>query len=83
MRDEWAETTITVAYYVIIIILYNINAAFRVYFCYDFFTPFMCFSTSIIALTRTLVAPFTEIYCMTYFYTQSLKERGAGSSIIL
>lgn len=82
MRDEWAETTVTVAYYVIIIILCNINAAFRINFCY-FFTPFMCYSPSIIALTRTLVAPFTAIYCMTYFYTQNLKERGAGSSIIL
>ena len=27
MHDEWAEITITVAYYMIIITLYNINAA--------------------------------------------------------
>ena len=43
MHDEWAEITITVAYYMIIITLYNINAAFRIHIGYYFLILFVCF----------------------------------------
>lgn len=52
MHDEWAKITITVAYHMVIIILYN-NEAFRIYFCYYFLTPFV--RVSLIALTRMRV----------------------------